>query len=92
MWLEGFVADRIAAVIGIPRASLDLGRSLREHGTDSLLALEMIRHIERDLGVRMPVEKILGGQKPQCHHERLVAVIPASEVPVAECPGHRQLG
>ena len=48
---------------------------------------------KRDIGGGVqPVEKILGGQQPQGHHEGLVAVIPASEIPVAKGPGHGQLG
>ncbi len=59
---EQYVRQVLAAVLGLPVADLQVRRALKRQGLDSLMAVEVRTRVERDLGLFLPIAKMLGGQ------------------------------
>jgi NADPH:quinone reductase-like Zn-dependent oxidoreductase/acyl carrier protein len=59
--VASYVAERVAAVLRKPVARLPRRQALNRLGLDSLMAVEVRNCIQRDLGVNVPVVKLLGG-------------------------------
>jgi acyl carrier protein len=59
--LESYLRDLIAAKLGLAPSSLDVDSPLNNLGIDSLITLELRIQVERDLGVTVPVTRLLEG-------------------------------
>ncbi|MGE5785456.1 MAG: SDR family NAD(P)-dependent oxidoreductase, partial [Myxococcales bacterium] len=55
------VAEIVVGILGLSRERLSMESPLRQHGLDSLMAVEIQSEIERYSGVSIPVMEILGG-------------------------------
>ncbi|MWA16244.1 type I polyketide synthase [Streptomyces sp. BA2] len=58
--VASYVTERVAAVLRRPAARVPLRQPLNRLGLDSLMAVEVRNRIQRDLGVSVPVVKLLG--------------------------------
>lgn len=76
--LETFIGDVAARVLGMPSSQIDPARPLSEFGLDSLLGIELVNRIEEGLGLRFPVEKIMGGPSIKKLAKILAESIPAA--------------
>ncbi|WP_030921918.1 non-ribosomal peptide synthetase [Streptosporangium amethystogenes] len=59
--LEGFLREQTAAVCGLPAEDLARELPLLALGLDSLAAQELAQRVQTELGVRLPLEDLLGG-------------------------------
>ncbi|MFQ5449963.1 MAG: SDR family NAD(P)-dependent oxidoreductase [Nitrospinaceae bacterium] len=59
--LGDYLQKCIARVLGLPPSKLEWDQPLTELGMDSLMAMELIVRIERDLEITLPVVRFLGG-------------------------------
>jgi acyl transferase domain-containing protein/acyl-CoA synthetase (AMP-forming)/AMP-acid ligase II/acyl carrier protein len=59
--LEPYLRELVAAKLGLAPANLDIEAPLNGLGVDSLITLELRIQIERDLGVVVPVARVLDG-------------------------------
>jgi NADPH:quinone reductase-like Zn-dependent oxidoreductase len=59
--LQMYLRDKVALGLGLAPSSVELNWPLSKHGLDSLLAVELKHRIEADLGVSVPIIKLLGG-------------------------------
>jgi NAD(P)-dependent dehydrogenase (short-subunit alcohol dehydrogenase family) len=60
--LESYLTQVLAEVMGMPPAQVHPQRPLKRQGIDSLMAVEVRTRIQRDLGMLLPIAKMLGGQ------------------------------
>jgi acyl transferase domain-containing protein/NADPH:quinone reductase-like Zn-dependent oxidoreductase/NAD(P)-dependent dehydrogenase (short-subunit alcohol dehydrogenase family) len=60
--LESYLTQVLADVMGMPPAQVHPQRPLKRQGIDSLMAVEVRTRIQRDLGMLLPIAKMLGGQ------------------------------
>jgi amino acid adenylation domain-containing protein len=59
--IEAYLLRRVAKVLGTSPEKIDPERPLTELGFDSLMAVELITALKVDLGIKLPVVKILQG-------------------------------
>ncbi|TDH57241.1 type I polyketide synthase [Mycobacterium eburneum] len=59
--LEPYLRDQVAAKLGLAAPRLDIALPLNQLGLDSLTAMELRRKVELDLGIALPVVKLLDG-------------------------------
>ncbi|GAA4720361.1 polyketide synthase [Phytohabitans rumicis] len=59
--VERYLAQVLADVLGMPSAQVHLRRPLKRQGLDSLMAVEVRTRVQRDLGMMLPIAKMLGG-------------------------------
>ncbi len=59
--VESYLVARVAEVLGLPEHRVSPGRPLNRQGLDSLMALEVRARVRRELGVLLPVTRMLGG-------------------------------
>jgi NADP-dependent 3-hydroxy acid dehydrogenase YdfG/acyl carrier protein len=59
--LESYLRDLTAGKLGLAPSSLDIASPLSYLGVDSLITLELRLQIERDLGIVVPVARLLDG-------------------------------
>jgi acyl carrier protein len=59
--LESYLRDQAAGQLGMTPSLLDIESPLNNLGVDSLMAAELRAHIERDVGVVVPVVNFLDG-------------------------------
>jgi acyl carrier protein len=59
--LESYLRDLAAGKLGLAPSSLDVSAPLSGLGVDSLITLELRIQIERDLGIIVPVARLLDG-------------------------------
>lgn len=59
--LEAYLREQLARVLGLSPANLDLHQPLNRLGLDSLMAVEMKNRIELDIGVLIPIVRLLQG-------------------------------
>jgi acyl carrier protein len=57
--LDIYIRDHVARAIGTSPAQIDSQQSLRNLGLDSLIALEVRNRINADLGVNVPIVKLM---------------------------------
>jgi 1-acyl-sn-glycerol-3-phosphate acyltransferase len=60
-WVEEYLRGKVARILGASAATLDLDRPLTELGTDSLTAVELTTALGVDLGVEVPLVRVLQG-------------------------------
>jgi len=60
-FLESFICERLARVLGTSPSKLDVNQPVVGMGIDSLMAVELGNQIENDLGVSVPTVKFLEG-------------------------------
>lgn len=56
-----YVREKIARVLGASPSSIDPDRPLTELGLDSLIAVELMTALRIDIGLELPVVKLLQG-------------------------------
>ncbi|ORW17621.1 beta-ketoacyl synthase [Mycobacterium nebraskense] len=77
--LESYLCELAAGKLGLAPSNLDIQAPLNTLGVDSLITLELRMQVERDLGVVVPVTKLLEGPSVAslaewlCDHLALVA-------------------
>lgn len=59
--LEAYLRDQVAGKLGLAPAGLDLVAPLNSLGVDSLITLELRIQVERELGIVVPVARLLDG-------------------------------
>lgn len=59
--IESYLREQAAGKLGLPPSQLDVESPLHQLGVDSLVAVELRAQIERDLGVVVPVVRLLDG-------------------------------
>ncbi|WP_231384346.1 type I polyketide synthase [Mycobacterium sp. UM_WGJ] len=59
--LETYLRDLVAGKLGLAPASLDIHAPLNSLGVDSLITLELRIQVERELGIVVPVARLLDG-------------------------------
>ncbi|HEU4361427.1 MAG TPA: beta-ketoacyl reductase, partial [Mycobacterium sp.] len=59
--LESYLRDLVAAKLGLAPAGLDVDAPLNSLGVDSLITLELRIQVERELGIVVPVARLLDG-------------------------------
>jgi phthiocerol/phenolphthiocerol synthesis type-I polyketide synthase C len=59
--LESYLRDQAAGKLGMASSQLDVESPLHQLGVDSLVAVELRAQIERDLGIVVPVVRLLDG-------------------------------
>ena len=57
--LQALLAEQVGRVVGLPAAQLDPLRPLNDLGVDSLLAAELKGRVEREMGVSVPIVRLL---------------------------------
>ena len=57
--LQALLAEQVGRVVGLPAAQLDPRRPLNDLGVDSLMAAELKSRVERELGVSVPIVRLL---------------------------------
>jgi thioesterase domain-containing protein/acyl carrier protein len=59
--VEDFIVDQVAAVFGMADGTVDREAALTTLGLDSLMTVELINRVEREIGLRIPMGALLGG-------------------------------
>jgi acyl carrier protein len=59
--LASYLREQAAGKLGLPPSQLDVESPLHQLGVDSLIAVELRAQIERDLGIVVPVVRLLDG-------------------------------
>ncbi|WP_432906563.1 acyl carrier protein [Micromonospora matsumotoense] len=59
--VERYLAQVLADVLGMSSAQVHPRRPLKRQGLDSLMAVEVRTRVQRDLGMMLPIAKMLGG-------------------------------
>ena len=59
--LEEYLRRHISRVLGMPAERLNPRRPLHRQGLDSLMAVEVRTRVKRDIGVTLPLARMLGG-------------------------------
>ncbi|GAA4459911.1 type I polyketide synthase [Phytohabitans houttuyneae] len=59
--VERYLAQVLADVLGMSSGQVNLRRPLKRQGLDSLMAVEVRTRVQRDLGMMLPIAKMLGG-------------------------------
>ncbi|MGA9996711.1 MAG: amino acid adenylation domain-containing protein, partial [Pyrinomonadaceae bacterium] len=57
--LESWLQERVASMLGVQAAEIDLHCPLTRYGVDSLMAVELMHRIETSLGVVLPLAEFL---------------------------------
>ncbi len=63
--VEDFIIEQVAAVFGITDGKLDREAPLTTLGLDSLMTVELINRVEREVDLRIPMGTLLGGPNVQ---------------------------
>ncbi|MGK5639703.1 acyl carrier protein, partial [Streptomyces sp. URMC 126] len=71
------VAEHVAAVLGMRAGRLDVDKPFHRLGMDSLMATELRKRLERELGVSLPVARLARGTTTASLARELAAEIPA---------------
>jgi acyl transferase domain-containing protein len=59
--IERYVRQQVARVTKFPASTLNVHEPLINIGIDSLMSMEMITKLQQDLGITIPVAKLVGG-------------------------------
>lgn len=59
--LERFIGAQVAGVFGTAEEKIDRAARLNDLGLDSLMTLELTNRLERELGIRVPMNTLLSG-------------------------------
>jgi epothilone polyketide synthase D len=56
----GYLVGQVAAVLGLPESQVSARRPLSRQGMDSLMAVAVRNRVQQELGVTLPIAKLLG--------------------------------
>ena len=59
--IESYITQKVADILKIPLAKVDVHRPLNTLGIDSLMAMELKTDIEEDMGIEFPFEVLFLG-------------------------------
>jgi acyl transferase domain-containing protein/acyl carrier protein len=83
----GYLQSEMARVLRVNTADIDVEQPVDSMGLDSLMALEMCNQIQTDLGVNVPIVKLMEGiclsSLATLISEQLLEMIPKQEVDLA---------
>jgi phthiocerol/phenolphthiocerol synthesis type-I polyketide synthase D len=74
--LEAYLAEKVAAVLRLPLAKIDVEQPLTALGLDSLMAIELKNNIELELGVHIPIVAFLQGPSIRQFAAQLLELLP----------------
>lgn len=77
--LRQFILSELARVLKIEELRIDLNQSLLHLGFDSLMAVEMKNRIETNVGIAMPVARLLEGKSINEYAELLFSMLEMQE-------------
>jgi NADPH:quinone reductase-like Zn-dependent oxidoreductase/NADP-dependent 3-hydroxy acid dehydrogenase YdfG/acyl carrier protein len=60
--IETYIRERLARAMGSAPSRIDTQQSLRNLGIDSLIAVEVRNHINSELGINVPLAKLMQGE------------------------------
>jgi acyl transferase domain-containing protein len=84
--LERHLQQRVARVLGMPAAQLDLQRPLGTLGIDSLMAVELKNRVESELGVTVPLVQVIQGPSVADLAALLLGLLEGAPAPPAATP------
>ncbi|MEM9018420.1 MAG: SDR family NAD(P)-dependent oxidoreductase, partial [Verrucomicrobiota bacterium] len=85
--LEDFLVSQIAAVFGAKRDTLDRDTPVTQLGLDSLMSVELVNRLERNLGIPFPLANILNGPNIRDLASSILEAVLASETDSPESSG-----
>ena len=77
--LEEYVSQTLARVLGMRNRALPSDAEIAHLGFDSLMAMELRNRIEREIGILIPVSKLLTSGTPATLADELTATLAAEE-------------
>ncbi|WP_046317455.1 type I polyketide synthase [Mycobacterium sp. UM_Kg1] len=80
--LETYLRDLVAGKLGLAPTGLDVSAPLNSLGVDSLITLELRIQVERELGIVVPVARLLDGPSVVSLSSWLAEQLAAAPVPV----------
>ena len=75
MLVEDFVAAQVAAVFGVTQEKIDRSTTLTSLGLDSLMALELANHLQREVTTSIPMKTLLGDANIQVVAQTLLRLL-----------------
>ena len=84
--VEVWLRSTLAALLGLPATEIDLTRPLAWQGFDSVMAVDLQRAIERGQGLRIPLDRLVTGPRPDEVVAWILAEQSASPSPAAAAP------
>ncbi len=75
MLVEDFVAAQVAAVFGVTPEKIDRSATLTQLGLDSLMALELANHLQREVATSIPMKTLLGDANIQVVSQTLLRML-----------------
>ncbi|MFY0565974.1 non-ribosomal peptide synthase/polyketide synthase [Archangium lansingense] len=84
--MEEWLRARLARRLKVAPQQLERDEPLTGYGLDSLAAVELSYEVEKGLGVRLPMDALLGGPTLAELAQRLIRLDPASAGPAATSP------
>jgi acyl transferase domain-containing protein len=87
--IERYVREQVARITKFPAANLDVYQPLINIGVDSLMSMEIITRLQADLGVTIPVAKLVEGVSiDQLTSELMRLFTEKSLLEAVRSPGH----
>jgi phthiocerol/phenolphthiocerol synthesis type-I polyketide synthase D len=86
-----YLSERVAGVLRVPVAKLDIEQPLTALGLDSLMAIELKNRIERELKVRIPIVTFLQGPGIAQFAGQILEQLAAQQEPQAPISSQTQL-
>ncbi|MFO0727907.1 MAG: SDR family NAD(P)-dependent oxidoreductase [Myxococcota bacterium] len=84
--LQGFLTERLAAILQLPADRIDAQKALPALGVDSLLAMQVQATIRQQLGLELPALELLRGASLSAVAGRLSSMMEGGGAPAAAAP------
>jgi len=84
--LESRLKEQVARVLGFSAAKLDMQKSLTNLGLDSLMAIELRNRINNEMGVNLPIIKIMEGASISQLAELMLSQLALAEIITSASP------